>query len=147
MADEREHAPALQLVDLKGGTKSLEDFKGKVVLIGFWAADCSTCVVELPAFHEIAKRYKADGLEVIAINLDPKEIGERSAKEIWDRGRYGFRSFLDPEKKVAAAFKVETMPSAVVLDRSGRMAFHSYGANDWQSPETARLIEDLLLEE
>ncbi len=147
LADEREPAPALQLIDQKGKTRSLEEFKGKVVLIGFWAADCSTCVMELPAYNEIAKRYRPDGLEVIAINLDPKEVGEKSAKEIWDRGDYGFGSYLDPEKKVAGALKVETLPSAVVLDRSGRMAFHSYGANDWQSPETARLIEDLLLEE
>lgn len=147
LANEREQAPSLQLVDLKGKARSLEDLKGKVVLIGFWAADCSTCVVELPAFNEIAKRYRADGLEVIAVNLDPKEIGEKSAKEIWERGDYGFASYLDPEKTVATALKVETLPSAVVLDRSGRMAFHSYGANDWQSPEAARLIEDLLLEE
>lgn len=147
LADEREPAPTLELLDAKGKTRSLADFKGQVVLIGFWAADCSTCVMELPAYNEIAKRYRSDGLQVMAVNLDPKEVGEKSAKEIWDRGDYEFGSYLDPEKKIASAFKIETLPSAVVLDRSGRMAFQSYGANDWQSPETARLIEDLLLEE
>lgn len=147
LANERASSPSLQLASVNGDQLTLNDLKGKVVLIGFWASDCTTCLLELPAFEEVRKRYERDGLEVLAINLDAKEVGAKFAKEVWERGNFKTGSYLDPERMSANAFKIETLPSAVVLDRQGRMAFNSYGANDWLSPETARLIEDLLLEE
>jgi thiol-disulfide isomerase/thioredoxin len=147
LASEREAAPALQFTDFEEKSQKLEKLKGKVVLIGFWTAECSTCILELPEFQELAKRYRSEGLEVLAVNLDSKEVGQKAAREIWQRGGFQFASYWDAEKQIAAAFRVETLPSAIVLDRKGRMAFSSYGANDWQSSETARLIEDLLLEQ
>jgi len=147
MAGDRSLAPALVLTSTEGEKLSLKDLHGKVVVIGFWASDCTTCLLELPAFEEIRKRYAGDGLEVLAINLDPENVGAKFTKEVWERGSFKTGSYLDAARASASAFKVETLPSAVVLDRQGRMAFNSYGANDWLSPETARLIEDLLLEE
>ncbi|MDZ4084068.1 MAG: TlpA disulfide reductase family protein [Bdellovibrionales bacterium] len=151
MAGDRPEAPALELTSTDGGKISLQSLKGKVVLIGFWASDCTTCLLELPAFEEIRKRYASEGLEVLAISLDSDIVGGKSAKdtakEVWERGGFKTGSYLDAGRATASALKIETLPSAVVLDRQGRMAFNSYGANDWLSPETARLIEDLLLEE
>jgi thiol-disulfide isomerase/thioredoxin len=147
MAGDRSLAPELVLTSTDGEKLSLKDLRGKVVVVGFWASDCTTCLLELPAFEEIRKRYDRDGLEVLAINLDRQNVGEKFAKEVWERGGFKTGSYLDAARESANAFKIETLPSAVVLDRQGRMAFNSYGANDWLSPETARLIEDLLLEE
>ncbi len=147
MANDRPLAPAFELQSVEGNKLSLTELKGKVVLIGFWASDCTTCLLELPAFEELRKRYAKDGLEVLAINLDAANVGEKYSKEVWDRGGFHTGSYLDAERASANAFKIETLPSAVVLDRQGRLAFNTYGANDWLSTETARLIEDLLLEE
>lgn len=147
MAGDRTPAPDLVLTSTDGEKLSLKDLRDKVVVIGFWASDCTTCLLELPAFEELRKRYAGDGLEVLAINLDPQNVGSKFTKEVWERGGFKTGSYLDAAREIASAFKIETLPSAVVLDRKGRMAFNSYGANDWLSPETARLIEDLLLEE
>lgn len=151
MAADRPQAPEFELTPASGEKLSLNDLKGKVVLIGFWAADCTTCLLELPAFEEVRKRYASEGFEVLAVNLDAEnsdgKLAKDTAKEVWERGRFKTGSYLDASRKVAGALKIETLPSAVVLDRHGRIAFHSYGANDWLSPQTARLIEDLLLEE
>lgn len=147
MAGDRPQAPDVELTSTDGKKLSLKDLQGKVVVIGFWASDCTTCLLELPAFEEIRKRYAKDGLEVLTINLDPENVGEKFTKEVWERGNFKTGSFLDAARTSSVAFKIETLPSAVVLDRHGRMAFNSYGANDWLSSETARLIEDLLLEE
>jgi len=151
MAGDRPASPELELTSADGKKLSLESLKGKVVLIGFWASDCTTCLLELPAFDEIRKRYASEGLEVLAVNLDPENVGGKLAKdtaqEVWERGSFKTGSYLDSDRMIANALKIETLPSAVVLDRQGRVAFNSYGANDWLSPETARLIEDLLLED
>lgn len=147
MASDRAAIANFTVKSVSGDTFTLAGHKGKVVLVSFWASECTTCVLELPAFSELLKRYKSDGLEVISINLDPAETGAKVAGEVWSRGNFPFKSYLDPAKSVAKSLGIETVPSGVVIDRKGRMAFNSYGANDWLAPETARLIEDLLLEE
>lgn len=147
MASDRAAITDFTVQSTDGDSFKLSDHQGKVVLISFWSSECTTCVLELPAFSELLKRYKKDGLEVLSINLDPADTGAKAAKELWSRGSFSFHAYLDPTKNVAKNLGIETVPSGVVIDRHGRMAFNSYGANDWLAPETARLIEDLLLEE
>lgn len=147
MASDRTAIADFSVQSVSGDTFKLSDYQGKVVLVSFWSSECTTCVLELPAFSELLKRYKSDGLEVLSVNLDPAESGAKAAKELWSRGNFSFSAYLDPSKNVAKNLGIETVPSGVVIDRKGRMAFNSYGANDWLAPETARLIEDLLLEE
>ncbi len=147
MASDRTPIADFSVQSVAGDTFKLSDHQGKVVLVSFWSSECTTCVLELPAFSELVNRYKKDGLEVLSVNLDPVESGAKAAKELWSRGNFNFNAYLDPSKNVAKNLGIETVPSGVVIDRKGRMAFNSYGANDWLAPETARLIEDLLLEE
>ena len=129
-----------------GETFELAQHKGKVILVSFWTSNCSTCILELPVFSELAKRYESEGLEVLSINLDTADIGARVASDVWSKGGFEFAAHLDPERNVAKIFQIETVPSGFVIDRQGRMAFNSYGANDWLAPETRQLLEDLLLE-
>src|SRR3970040_516629 len=63
-------AAEFALPDLKGQTRKLADFSGKVLLVNFWATWCSPCLIELPWFVEFQKQYGPQGLEVIAISLD-----------------------------------------------------------------------------
>ena len=151
MADSRPAGVDFTLTDkLQASSENqfkLSEQHGNVVLITFWSTECPTCLMELPAFNELRKRYKSDGLEVVAINLDTTPEGKSQAQELWKKGDYSFGSFFDSTRDVAKLLNVETLPSTFVIDRKGRTAFTSYGANDWRAPETARLIEDLLLEE
>lgn len=147
MAEERTAVADFSVRSLRGEAFKLSGHYGKVLLITYWNSECSTCVVELPAFAQIFERYKSEGLEVVAINVDPEEIGAKAADELWERGHFGFPAYLDPNRESATALGLETLPMGFVIDRKGRLAFVSSGANDWLAPETARLIEDLLLEE
>lgn len=147
LALDRPAIPDFSVKTADGETFELRQHKGKVILVSFWSSECTTCVVELPAFTELMKRYKKEGLEILSINLDPTETGSKVAKEMWSKGSFPFDPYLDPTRVVAKAFQIETVPSGFVIDRSGRLAFNSYGANDWLAPETARLIEDLLMEQ
>lgn len=146
MAADRAAIKEFTLQSTDGETFKLSEHQGKVIIVSFWAAECTTCLLELPVFSELLNRYQRDGLEVLSINLDSAEAGPKAAKELWERGKFTFQAYLDPSKSVAKNLGIETVPSGVVIDRKGRMAFNSYGANDWLAPETAQLIEDLLLE-
>lgn len=148
MAQDRPSVADFTVKSADGDTFKLSEQKGKVIIVSFWATDCSTCVLELPAFSELLKRYKREGLVILSVNLDgDAAAGAKSAKELWARGKFDFDAFLDPSRVVAKTFEIETVPSGFVIDRNGRLAFNSYGANDWLAPETARLIEDLLIEQ
>lgn len=146
LADERPPVANFTVNATNGSTFDLGQHKGKVILVSFWTSTCSTCILELPVFSELAKRYKSEGLEVLSINLDPADVGTRVATDVWSKGGFEFDAHLDPERAVAQIFAIETVPSGFVIDRQGRLAFNSYGANDWLAPESKRLIEDLLLE-
>ncbi len=148
MAQDRPAVADFTVKSADGDTFKLSEQKGKVIIVSFWATDCSTCVLELPAFSELLKRYKREGLIILSVNLDgDAAAGAKSAKELWARGKFDFDAYLDPSRTVAKTFEIETVPSGFVIDRNGRLAFNSYGANDWLAPETARLIEDLLIEQ
>ena len=147
MAQDRPSIAGFSVKSAEGATFELSAHKGQVIIVSFWASDCTTCVLELPAFSELLKRYKNEGLTVLSINLDADAAAAaKSAKELWSRGKFDFEAYLDPTHAVAKTFEIETVPSGFVIDRNGRLAFNSYGANDWLAPETARLIEDLLME-
>jgi thiol-disulfide isomerase/thioredoxin len=148
MAQDRAQIENFAVGAVDSGSKfELSAHAGKVILITFWTADCTTCLLEFPAFSELQSRYKGEGLEVLAVNLDDETVGSKAVKDLWARGKYRFTSYLDPKREAAKIFQAETLPSTFVIDRQGRLAFNSYGTNDWLAPETAQLIEDLLLED
>ena len=71
-ADARKPAPRWKLPNMTGGSKQLADYKGKVLLLNFWATWCVPCKQEIPWFAEFYDKYKTDGLEVVGISVDEK---------------------------------------------------------------------------
>ncbi|MES2962795.1 MAG: TlpA disulfide reductase family protein, partial [Bdellovibrionota bacterium] len=135
------------VTDASGAQKKLSDFKGNVVILSFWASWCTPCLVELPTFAEIQKRFEARGLKILAVNVDDdSEEGKRFAREFWAKKEFPFGNFFDPQKSVAQQFEVDMLPSNFVIDRAGRLVFSGFGANDWNSGETIEFIEQLLQE-
>jgi len=134
------------LTDSEGKQKKLSDFRGNVVILSFWASWCTPCLVELPTFAEIEKRYNGRGLRVIAVNVDEGDVGKTFAKDYWTKEKFTFGSYFDDGKKLSQQFDVEMLPSNFVIDRQGRLAFSGFGANDWSNPQTKDFVESLLQE-
>jgi len=117
--EEGARAPSFSAPRLDGpGTISLSNYRGKVVLVDFWASWCAPCLVSLPLYEELRKELPAGEFEVLAVNLD-KEPG-KALRFLKERG-VGFPSVADPKGRIPETFGLETMPTSYLIDRNGRV--------------------------
>lgn len=117
--EEGARAPSFSAPRLdSSGTLSLSSYRGKVVLVDFWASWCAPCLVSLPLYDELRKELGSGEFEVVAVNLD-KEPG-KALRFLEDRG-VGFPSVADPDGRIPETFGLETMPTSYLVDRNGRV--------------------------
>ena len=110
-------APPLALKDLKGRTVRLSDFRGKVVLVNFWATWCPPCRAEMPDLVEFQRRYRARGLQVIGITYPPNDRTEirRFVRQL----KVNYPIVLGSREARALFDEGEVLPLTVVIDREG----------------------------
>lgn len=149
-----EVAPALELPRLEGGTLSLEELRGKVVLLNIWATWCGPCVQEMPSIQAVYDRYGDSGLEVVAVAVDD-EPGVRQGdgrvegvvSEFVDRLGLTFPVVLDPTGDTERRFGTEYLPSTFLIDREGRIRLREIGGRYWDQEPYIDMVESLLREE
>jgi thiol-disulfide isomerase/thioredoxin len=133
------------MLALDGSTSRFSRFRGKVVLMNFWATWCPACRVELPALDRLQQSMGRSGLQVIAVSVDR---GDRRAVERYVRDRFirNLAVFVDPDARIAhsegsgdrkAPFALYGMPISYVISRSGDVQGYVLGEADWSS-EAAR---------
>lgn len=130
----QEPAPAFSLPDRTGQTVSLEEFKGQVVLINFWASWCGPCRQEMPLLEELHQRYSSLGFTLLGINV---EEDSALADNFLQSMPVNFPILFDQTNSVSKAYDVIAMPTTVILDREGLVRFVHYGyeagyENDYQ---------------
>jgi len=139
---EGEIAPDFTLKDLKGTEVNLKEFRGKVVLLNFWATWCPPCRKEIPSMVEIYKKYKDRGLEIIGVNLD--KLGKSEVEKFSLEHKINFPVLLNPSGNVASLYGVVVLPTTVFLDRNGRIKGRISGAVDWTAEANLSTIETFL---
>ncbi len=111
-------APRLELVTLDGTPVSLEDFRGKVVLVNLWATWCPPCRQEMPTLNSFYEQYRDQDFELISIDQgEAREIVEPFVKEY----ELSFPIWLDQDNLAQQAFKTVNLPSSYVIGRDGRV--------------------------
>ena len=135
-------APDFSLRNLKGNYQSLDSFSGQVVVLNFWATWCVPCRVEMPSFEKLYRRYRSEGVTVLAVTLDKNS--EKNIKSFVDEYELSFPVLLDEEGKVERLYPSMTIPFTYVIDREGRIVARVDGAKNWESNETFEAIEYLL---
>tara|TARA_R110002072_G_scaffold47597_4_gene130807 strand:+ start:903 stop:1418 length:516 start_codon:yes stop_codon:yes gene_type:complete len=141
-ADEGQALP-IRSVAGQQQTIYLKDFSGKVVLIDFWASWCGPCRQSFPWMNDMQAKYKDQGFEVLAVNLDnEKENAERFLKEVPANFTIGF----DPEGVTAEKMEVEAMPMSYLIDRQGMIRQRLIGFNTHKKAEHEAHIQTLLTE-
>ena len=111
-----ELAPDFQLSNLEGQSISLSDFRGKPVLINFWASWCGPCRYEMPFIQEVYEEWSASGLVVLAIN---KGESLSTAKDFMQSYNLSFPALLDINQDVALEYNIRGIPATFFIDKDG----------------------------
>lgn len=136
-------APGFTLSDSRKSSHTLSRYKGKVVLINFWASWCAPCQTELPLLNDLARRY-GDRLQVLAVNVDENPAEGRKALERLKLQTPALRVLWDSRKKVVSAYNVPTMPTSYVLDRHGKIRFIHEGFRPSDKQAWEQEVQELL---
>ncbi len=117
-------APDLTFEPVKEGGKkvSLSELKGKVVLIDFWATWCGPCIETMPIIDELYKTYKDQGLEVIAVSDETKDVIEAFHKKV----NFSYPLYIDSTGAATTYYMVQAIPHAVVISKSGATVFEGH---------------------
>jgi peroxiredoxin len=138
-----QRAPDIQLQTARGTTARLSDFKGKVVLVDFWASWCRPCVRSLPAIDGLYRKFRGRGLDVFAVNMDQQR---RDADAFLSKVPHAMRIIFDADGQALSAFGLAGIPSLVLIDRLGSVRFVHAGYSDKIGDEVRPEIEILLSE-
>jgi len=132
--------PELSFAGPGGETKTLADFKGKIVLLNIWASWCVPCREEMPQLDKLQAELGGKDFEVVAVNID-RGGGGKAKKFLEETGAAHLAAYTDPSGKLFAAVKAVGMPTTLLIDRDGREIGRLVGPADWGSAEGKRLIE------
>jgi len=112
-------APGFTLTDAAGQTVRLADFRGKVVLLNFWATWCPPCKMEIPWFVEFQRKYEAEGLVVLGVSMD--EDGWTSVRPCLEKMPVNYRIMVGNDAIAREFGGIASLPSTFLIDRSGRV--------------------------
>ena len=139
---QRKPAPNFSLKDADGNAVNLADYRGKVVLVNFWATWCGPCEAEIPWFIEFEKKYKDQGFAVLGVSMD--DDGWKSVRPYVASHKINYRIMIGSEVVSQQFGEIESLPTSFVLDREGRIASNHIGLVDkvdYQN-EIVKLLQD-----
>jgi len=139
-------APDFILEDLDGESHSLSLYRGKVVMVNFWATWCPPCRRELPSMEALYLAFKDDAFTVLAINQweSPDHVFAYMGQlEVFP----GFPILFDRDSAVSQLYAVKGLPSTVLIDKRGRIVYRAVGGRDFNHPEVRAIIRGLLAED
>lgn len=132
-------APTLRLPDSDGQAVDLADYRGRVVLVNFWATWCPPCRAEFPSLSRVRKLFKPTQFEVLAVNVgeDPDTVFSFAATP-------AFPVLFDRDAKVMARWAVKGLPTSFVVDRQGRLVLRAVGGREFDDPAIVAALRALL---
>jgi peroxiredoxin len=131
-ADQRKPAPDFTLNDTQGHSVTLSGYKGKIVLLDFWATWCGACQFEVPWYSEFSKKYGDKGLAVVGVSMDKN--GLTAVKPYMEQKKMDYTVVLGNDYLVPP-FGLKTIPVTWLIDRDGKVAVAHVGMVDKESFE------------
>jgi cytochrome c biogenesis protein CcmG, thiol:disulfide interchange protein DsbE len=138
-ATARDASPRVQLPDLNGADWNLEERRGKVVFLNFWATWCPPCRQETPALVRLARKFRGPEFELVGVAMDTG--GQQVVQDFVRRFRVDY-PVLVPSRREIAASGMESLPTSYLVDRQGRVAKSYVGGIDEEevAADIARLL-------
>lgn len=135
------NAPPLELADLDGVQRSLDDYAGKVLLVNFWASWCHPCLQEIPELINLGKQMADRPFAIIAVNVgEEKRKLPGFAKKMAEH----MVMLMDPDSVAFKEWEGIGLPSSFVLDLEGRIRHEAYGAVNWDADYIINSFEQLM---
>jgi thiol-disulfide isomerase/thioredoxin len=135
--------PALELSTLEGKAQRLEDYRGRVLLVNFWATWCAPCLEEMPSIERLRRSLDARRFAVLAVNVGE---GPRVAGDFARKMDLGFNFLLDRDMKVSKAWGARVLPATFIVGPDGVVHYSYYGAIDWSRADVRAAIVKLIVE-
>src|ERR1700712_3485349 len=134
-------APDFTLRTMGGPNMRLQEQRGRVVMINFWATWCGPCRQEMPQLSKLYDKYRASGFVLMGVNVDDDS---RNAAEVAGKLRVSFPVLLDTDKTVSKLYDLSTMPSTVIIDRDGKVRYIHRGYMNGYEDTYEKQIRGLL---
>jgi cytochrome c biogenesis protein CcmG, thiol:disulfide interchange protein DsbE len=131
----------LSLKTLDGATHDLAKYRGKVVLVNFWATWCEPCRDEMPSIERLKEKFAGQPFEVLAVNVDEPESRVRA---FLAKTPLQLTVVLDPGKAVTKNWNARILPASFVVGRDGRVRYSVLGEMDWSLESNAKVIDALM---
>jgi peroxiredoxin len=133
-------APDFAIEDMQGKIHSLANYRGKVMIVNFWATWCPPCVKEMPSLQRAWEQLRGENIAVLAINMgETKQAIERFTQ----RYPVDLPILLDKDVDVADAWSVKGLPTTYVVDPNGQIVFQVIGEREWDDPKLLEEIREL----
>jgi peroxiredoxin len=140
---EGQRGPGLRLPLFTGGEATLDTWKGRLVILNFWATWCTPCTTEMPSLERLWRAYRERGLVVVGVSVDrgaPQALIEPYLRNL----DLTFPVLLDGAMETANAWRVPGVPATFVVRPRGDVAGMAIGIREWDSREMRALVESLL---
>lgn len=134
-----------ELRDLQGNDIDLDDYKGRVVLVNFWATWCPPCRKEMPSMQRLKTALAGAPFEILAIDVgeSPKQVRRYIEEADW---KPSFPVLLDIAGDIVDLWQVKAFPTTYVLDAQGQARYVLYGATEWDEADKVEAIHQLIAE-
>jgi peroxiredoxin len=136
-------APDFTLESRSGENLRLEDHRGEVVMLNFWASWCGPCRQEMPLMDELYSQYKDLGFTILAVNVDENR---EEAHRFLDKVPVSYPILYDPESSVSELYEVQAMPTTLMIDRNGNARYLHYGYQPGYEDDYEQQIRELVRE-
>lgn len=136
--------PAVGFRDADGRRYTMADFRGRVVLLNFWASWCAPCLREMPALDALERHLGGPRFQVVAVSVD--RGGQAAVAPFYRKaGIARLAIYLDPKGELQRAMGVVSLPTSVLIDARGREVGRLVGPAEWQAQEAVALVRHFMV--
>ena len=140
---EKEGVPDFALSEIGGGNVKLADYRGKIVIVNFWASWCNPCVEEFPSMMKLIEELKGD-VVIVAVTSEESKSDIETFMKAFALPKPNFHVVWDTDKAVMQKYGVEKVPESFLVGRDGKLLRKITGTENWNSPGAVAFFKDLL---
>ena len=133
--------PPLVLKDMHGKPHNLEDYRGKLVMVNFWAGWCHPCIQEIPEMLKLAQLFADRPFVMLAVNVGEER---RKLPGFVKKMDEHMTILMDEDSQVFERWKGIGLPSTFIIDPAGQIRYEAYGAVNWDAPYVVSMLEELM---